>query len=430
MTSFKRLVVIDPGFAVLTGHHYSTALTIAKECDQRNIECVFFTSRDLAYKFARSDRIPGAETALCRPELTEAIYLPVKTYAAASVLEVFLIYSEILAVELESRVGPYCGQDTRLLCHTANAIVIYAVSKWLARKTAETPGIVLNVQHSLDAWEANFMQYAAAQTSISAFRQAHVFGSNAPLCRLLSACSGLMTHIFPLPLSLPSAAERNRGADPCFCVAGEARSEKNLAILPEAIRRYFSAGGRGTFNIQLQPMPGQTEKLVRRDLPRLQSEFPDRVNLLLALLYGDAFYEHIAGSDAVLLTYPGQAYQNRVSQIALEAAAFGVSCIAARHSSMEEELARLDNGSVFMEKADAECLAAAMLDFGQNLAANRARAAEGGKICRAYHNADTYFDIIADAENFAYPDYARIEPHPPRRPLPGIQDSEECTCAS
>jgi glycosyltransferase involved in cell wall biosynthesis len=214
-------------------------------------------------------------------------------------------------------------------------------------------------------------------------------------------------------------------------VAGEARGDKNLGILPDAIRRYFSAGGRGTFNIQLQPMLGNgTEKLIRRDLPRLRKEFPGRVSLLAAPLYGDAFYAHIAGSDAVLLTYPGQHYQNRISQIALEAAAFGVSCVAARHSSMEEELARLDNGSVFMEKADAGCLAAAMLDFEQNLAGNRAKAARGGEICRAYHNADTYFDIIADPENFAYPDYARVEPLPPRHPLPEIQNGEECACAS
>ncbi|MDR2124027.1 MAG: glycosyltransferase [Desulfovibrio sp.] len=405
MKNIKRLIIIDPGFSI-QGHHYSTFINIGSECAKRNIECIIFSQRNIACNCTLEYKISGVETAHLYPVMTEVIY---SQMSYNNKFEFFLIYSDIFADELESHITPYLDNDVRILCHTANAVVIYAVYKWFMRSRKNMPSIVLNIQHSFDDNEEDFMQYRAALSKIFDCKSVKIYGSNVPLCRKIAAASGRPVRILPLPLRLPPIVKRNDNPIPVFCIAGEVREEKNLQIIPDAVRLYFAAGGRGRFTIQLQPTK-QVCKLAQHNLPLLRDAFPNKIELFIGPLYGDDYYRHIACSDAVLLPYAAHVYRNRISQVALEAAALGVSCITTRYSSMEEELERLDNGSVFMEQSDPEALAGAMLNFEQNLADNRAKAAAAGEVCRAFHNADTYFAVAADAETVRFPDYACLNP--------------------
>jgi glycosyltransferase involved in cell wall biosynthesis len=416
MSEMKRLILIDPGFVAMRGHHYSTSITIGTECAKRNIEYLIFSSKNLAREQAAKGKIPKIETSRWFPVLTDVLYAD-RGYTIDDMLEFFLLYSDIFAAELENYVTPHLDSESRILCHTANAIVIYAIYKWLIRCSVNIQSIVLNVQLSFNDSNVDFIQYSAALSKISAYKSVKIYGGNIQLCRLLAAALHCPVRILPLPLHLPHIVKQSDDPIPVFCVAGEARDEKNLQIIPDAVHRYYSGGGRGCFKIQLQSVPRNQFNLLQHRLAQLRDKFPDNIDLRIGPLYGEAFYRHIACSDAVLLTYPAHAYRNRVSQIALEAASLGVSCIATRYSSMEEELARLDNGSVFMEQSDPEELARAMLDFEHNLEENRAKAAAAGKIFRAFHNINTYFAVAADDGTVHYPDYACLEP-PAEKHLP------------
>lgn len=417
----QHLVLLDPGLHGEKGHHFSTALAVGEHCAGNNIRCDLVIHKNAACQSeAFFSALRGAGwTSSIQSAISYPLYTERVDYAGY--VEQFLVYADLLAGEMDEAVAPLLTEKSVILCHSANAAILRAFALWMRCLAGRArPGIVLNLQFpSMDPGDR---MLDAALAQVRPYSNIRITGSNAPICRHLASRLGRPVHVLPVPM--PPAVPRTppEGNEPVFGTAGEAREDKNMGILPEAVDAYLASGGRGRFLVQLDPTSRNLDAMLREALPALRDKYPDRVELRLEALYGPEYFEHIRRCDALILPYHPEQYVRRVSQVVMEAAALGVSCITTRASTLGEELLALDNGSAFMDGTNAADLAAAMAAFAGDLAGNRARAAAASRAFAAYHNVTAYMDVVFDTNGtYPYPAFAVIRPECPIPPLPEVR---------
>lgn len=416
--SRKHLLLYDQGLGGSKGHHYSTVMLLGAACAARGVACDVFCLRPSPESEAECReayaKLSGLRSLSC--VLSEPLYRVHSEYG--EYVEHFLLAAGVMAEEMDALFLPRLTPDSVILCHTATPLVMHAFARWLrGLPRGISPQVLVNVQ--FERTDPGEMLRDAALRQLQNLPGIRVMGSNMPICKALAERLGRPARVLPLPLPVRPGRQASGDDIPVFGTAGQVRSDKNLGILPEAIDAYLAAGGKGRFLLQFEPVGNALSEWLRDILPQLQEAYPENVEVTWGSLHGDAYCNHIARCDALILPYRPHDYVRRVSQVALEAAALGVAAITTRGSSLEEDLRPLDNGSVFMAGTGARDLAGGLAEFAGNLAGNRRRAAAAAGAFTAYHNATTYLDIVFDVtETYPYPAFATAMPGGHADPLP------------
>jgi hypothetical protein len=145
-------------------------------------------------------------------------------------------------------------------------------------------------------------------------------------------------------------------------------------------------------------------------LLELQQKLPDRVQVTFTPLYGEDYYRHIACCNALLLPYPPDAYHARLSQVVMDAIAMATSCITCKGSSLEDDLRRFENGSIYIHDHTVENVVKALFEFDNNWKDRKNMAKKSRERMMAYHNKDTYLDVVFDVgDAFNFPDCAIVD---------------------
>lgn len=404
----SRLFIIDPGFVAPRGHHLSNTLMLQDACRDRGVPLTFFVANSLAnYQEIK----PVTKASKMHFEFPPGIlYHAHRAALGDATVENFLLFGDRTAAVLADKVSPCLREGVVAACHSANATVVYALGKWLRSLSPDSvPPLVVNLGNHITPNPIHARLYRAAFRQLAPFPGVRLFGGTVGICRLIREYSGRDAKIFPMPYSAVATLETAREA-PVFGLAGEAREDKNLSILPGAMEEYFSRGGTGSFSLQLHFHLGLNPGLapLHDDLIRLADKYPGRIALNLNPLYGDDYYRHVAACNAMILPYPPEKYRNRLSQVISDACAAGVSVITTGGSSLEEDLAHCGNDSVVMRDPSGPALAEAFFAFERDWVQYRARAAAAGEAFRKYNNKKTYMDVLFDVDDaFPYPDFAR-----------------------
>lgn len=403
----RKLMVVDSGFGRLRGHHFATALMLDAGARKNKVHLSILTDRQLA-----SHLRPGLFRCVVRPCLTDGLYHPAAFTPGQGGVEAFFLYGEELADSLCDNATAYVDASTVVFSHTTNAVILYALAKWLHTIPQRSrPALAINVQNFIFDHETDAHVYRAAFSMLRGLDRVRLFGSNISICRLMGRYSGKTVRMMPLPFD--KKLERPHGVPhetPVFGFAGEARPDKNMGILLGAIRKYLKCGGIGTFRIQahffLEEYPEMSD--TKNELLALGREYPEMVILRLGPLYGEEYYRHIGECDAIMMSYTASLYQEgRISQVLLDTLAMGVSCLVCKESTLAEDTVYYDNGGVLLEDDSANSLTKGLFEFEDNWHGRKAAAERAREKVLAYNNVDNYFVIALDEDNrFTYPEWA------------------------
>lgn len=350
--------------------------------------------------------------------LRDVLYHPNRFDRGEALMESYFVYGNDLTYDLKHNATPLLPWDGTVLCHSGNALVMYAVARWLKSLDKEKiPPVLINLQNHISEDEVDETIYCASLKLLDEFPTVRIFGSNVNICRLLKKYAGRDIPMLPLPFEYPAFSGNSETKEgPVFGFAGEARPEKNLWVFAPAMKLYLEQGGKGRFNIQahffLNDYP-DTRK-AHEQLIALGEQYPDRVLLRFAPLYGIDYYRHIAACDAIVLPYPPELYKGRISQVAMDAVAMGTSTVVPKNSSLEDDVRRLNNGSAYIEEISPSSLAETFFAFENGWRERKQLAASASRAFREFNNKEVYLNIVLDREgSYALPALAWPDATPP-----------------
>lgn len=363
----QRVVVYDPGFVQRFGHHYTYNSLLRDALSGSGRESVLLCSGmlpdDVALEF------PG-----CVKELRTPFY---EGATAEPPMERLRRRALGHARDLFSAAAAAAGGDALLFAHTLDPSALLGVALWHdSLPAAAHPAMVLNVMLGAGGEREYRDSLAPAAKLLAGVDRAALFGGTPALARLLGELTGKDCRMLPTPLPQALDGPHEKSGEIRYGVYGDARTGKNLHILPEAIRRYLGQGGRGSFTVSVTPTDaGLTDALVA--LHELGRAFPNRVRVGFRHLGVAEYYEAMRSATALIVPYCYDRF--RPSGLVIESAAAGTPLVGLAGGFMEEELAGLDNGSLFFARATPALLSRALLRFDREHAERGAKARMAAK---------------------------------------------------
>jgi glycosyltransferase involved in cell wall biosynthesis len=170
---------------------------------------------------------------------------------------------------------------------------------------------------------------------------------------------------------------------PIFLFVGNAREEKGIGLLPEAVQYYLAQGHRGRFIVQsLDLAPPHIAERVRA---------VDSIEVLDRPLAGQKYFDFVRSGDVVLAAYNPDRYRFRTSHIFVEALGLGRPAITSKGSWMDAELAYLTPGSALvLEDYSGRALGKAMVEFDRRRRKVTEQARAGAARVRDRHNRNAF----------------------------------------
>ena len=383
------ILIVDPGMAQNFGHHYAYNRALRDWCAANGARGRFLFSRHVPAELLAE--FSGGQGAFSWSLYSQP---PVPGEGPKEALQ---RTAEDFAADLRAHVE--ADADTLVFAHTLNPASLYGFALWQADLPENRrPRLALTVMLGVADSAAGRESLTPACAILGQTDRARLFGGSKATARLLSELSGRVRAMLPTPL--PKGLERFRAeggpGEPLFGTAGDARMGKNLHILAPAILRYLAGGGTGKFHIHLTPTD---EALIPALLPLhdLSKEYPERVILEWRYLDEEQYLARLGGFTALILPYRAEEYHAcRPSGLVVEATALGVPLVACAGGFAENEIASLNNGSLFMARADPRELAQALALLEREKDARKARALAAAPAYAAGHGLDAIMRLVLD----------------------------------
>lgn len=185
----------------------------------------------------------------------------------------------------------------------------------------------------------------------------HLGAETVAMQRELSLFSKLPVKVFPHPVSAAGIPKERavRGDEPVVNCPGLARYEKGSALLRQALNLAMGREGLARVRFIVQWKEGF-------DLPdgKTVGAPPEwvghpRITLVRDNLAAEDFFQLLLASDLVLLPYRREAYHNRLSRIAIEAAIIGRPVLYTRGTAIAE-LMEVGAAGVALEDESADAI--------------------------------------------------------------------------
>lgn len=389
-----KLVVLDPGFHWLSGHHYSVNELIRAEC----------LARGLGWELHASRHVPAqaVERLGARPSFRFSPYAQSERAAVPELLEAQLFATgNAMTFEDLQAAKPALAPDDVLLVHTIAATQILGLAAWHARLLPPRPrlGVVLRFPPDFHVPEdqrplahAHFVHALAAL----ARTEAALGADSAPLARLAERHWPRPVAILPIPLAPPDPVPPDTSGDPGqglhIVYLGEARPEKGFDLLAPVIAAVLRRHPAMRFTIQCVACPTEP-------LQRIAAGF---AGISPAIRVGGEalgmarYHELIASAHGVLVAYDPAAYTYRTSHVFIDALAQGKPVVTTAGSWMAAEAASLGDGALGPVMADftADALARALDELAVNYPHYAAGAGAVAPVVRARHNRRAYLDTL------------------------------------
>lgn len=211
----------------------------------------------------------------------------------------------------------------------------------------------------------------------------------------IARLTSLPVGVVPIPhvpeLEGNSSAGRMKDAPLRVTSLGNARDEKGILELLQAVRIIEAAGQAHRFHFDLQVNDPAAD--ITPAIEAFAAENWSNVTLHREALNSDAYYALLARSDVVALPYWRSIYEARTSGVFLEAIASGKPVLCTDDTWMSDELLR--SGAGFLVKsADASDLVRQLLRAEEQYASLRAKALEGLEKIREHFNPDAAIRAI------------------------------------
>jgi glycosyltransferase involved in cell wall biosynthesis len=201
--------------------------------------------------------------------------------------------------------------------------------------------------------------------------------------------------VFPIP-HIPSLfIDKNYCPRKCplRCVSlGNARDEKGIAEIFDAIRMLNAKGHSANFQFRLQvhcpdaASAPHVERMVKENLAN--------VTLHTEPLIPSDYDELLSWADVVLVPYWSDVYASRTSGIMIEAMAASKIVVTTHGTWMEHEGRKFNAGAEYICDKDPHSLASALLKISMDSGFYFSKAALAAQSMRRFHNSDTFAEML------------------------------------
>ena len=395
-----KLVVFDPGLDSMAGHHYHLDLVLKEQAAIHGMEMVL-------YGFKGMD--PAVEM-----EFDARLIFDLHCYAHAdrphelTVVNNRLVNNHTFQRNLCEGVGLTFQANDLIVMHTVLGNQMVGFYLWYRDLPEPKPRVCMILRfppwfhltrehhevavaldrHALSLWTA----FPSDRVMIAA--------DNRGLAKFYGKLAGFEIPDLPIPIRYPhpGAGCRSAGSPgasgspassglrpPHFVYLGEAREEKGIHLVHEALRRRLPEleGVRFTIQCGRPELLGDLLEQWRRELPEV--DFIDR-NLTEA-----EYLSLLADADSILVPYRPDIYDVRTSHVFLEAVGAAKPVMITAGTWMDLELSRLGHigvkATVFSGDGVSDGLVALASQW-RTLADHAPAAAER---CRALHNPQEFF---------------------------------------
>ncbi|EWY35791.1 hypothetical protein N825_34310 [Skermanella stibiiresistens SB22] len=384
-----KLVVLDPGLDSTAGHHYHLDLVLREQAAAHGLEAVFhgFKGMDpliedlfgarLIFDMHSYARIAGP------PELA-----PIQNWS---------VKNGSFYRNLCDGVSGDLQADDIVLMHTVLGGELVGLYLWYRGLPEPRPRICLVLR--FPPWF--HMAREHHEIAVALERYALSLWTEFPADRVMMACdnaglakfygklAGFEMPSLPIPIRYPILkAEHKRrrdGARPRFVYLGEAREEKGIHLIVDALRRRSPALDGIDFTIQC----GRHE-LLGTLLDEWRTDLPD-VDFIDRGLPEDDYLGLLASADAVLVPYRPDIYDVRTSHIYLEAVGAGKPVLITAGSWMDLETVRLGHVAVRAAAFTVDAVEDALTRLARDWRDLAALGPAAGERCRDYHNPTNFF---------------------------------------
>ena len=390
MGAVNSVCIIDPGMTQSFGHHYTYNHAFARAYREAGLPVRFFFNERTPGKLL--DEYPDSIACF-------AWGLYQKPDAARLSEEKFQSSATALCTELQQHIQPQLNAASLVFAHTLDPTGLLGFALWYtALEEQQRPHLAVNLMLGVDGTPQCRARLNAACSLLRHCAKAQIFGGTQATGELLSALMGRVCAMLPTPLpkSPESYHQQTCPEYPIFGLVGDWRLGKNLQILPSALMRYLIKGGQGSFTIQMTPTDEQIAPVVLA-LHDLGHHFPGKVSLDIRYLDERAYYQNLASLTALIIPYTAESYSRyRPSGLVIESAAMAVPAICLQGGFMQEELAPLQNGSLFMPKPTVECLVEALFLFEREMWDRKALALAVAPNYILYHDIQRLLDLFVE----------------------------------
>lgn len=380
MAALSRVLILDPGMTRSFGHHYGYNHAFGAAFRRERLEVRSYFSGGLPQELA--DEFPDSSACFNWSLFEEMIRVgdnPDDFYTSA----------QAFCSELQSYASPAAGPDALVFAHTLDPTALLGISLWYRTiRESDRPALALNIMLGVSDTRECHRQLEAGCTLLRGMPRVRLFGGTRAIGEILSALMGQTCQMLPTPLpEQPEQYYANSQTEKLvFGLTGDWRPEKNLHIIPSALALYLKKGGHGHFTIQMTPTDESIHPVVLtlHDLSLLHS---GKITLDIRYLEEKAYYANLASFSALLLPYRASEYPRyRPSGLAIEAAALAVPVIGAGGGFIEEELAQLGNGSLFVEMPTREYLVDGLFRFEREWETRKKRALAAAPGYASHHD--------------------------------------------
>jgi hypothetical protein len=382
MDTVNAVFIVDPGMMQSFGHHHVYNRAFGRACSEARLPVNFFFN----------DRATG-ELLDAYPDSTAcftwSLYQEMNKGRLRESKEEYRYSAVRLCSELQAYINPKPDAATLVLAQTLDPVSLFGFALWYADLAEnQRPYLALNLMLGVDDTPECLARLEAACSLLRDCPKVSLFGGTRAVGKILTAYMGRACPMMLTPL--PEHPERYHNhtcpSQPVFGLTGDWRAGKNLQVVPLALMRYLAKGGQGTFTIQMTPTDERIHPVVLA-LHDLSRSFPDRVRLSIRYLDEHAYYRNMASFTAMIIPYTAEAYScYRPSGLVIESAAMAVPAICTQGGFMHEELAPLQNGSLFMPEPTAERLTEALFRFEREMGERKALALNAAPDYCQYHD--------------------------------------------
>ena len=361
------IFVLDPGFGEAFGHHPALNRMIIAYCEEHGLPTRVFANKRCP---------PTVLNELgATPIFNISIYDPMPATWQQTLRKLSLSNRES-AVNLKQSLGRSISGNIVVL-HTIGHWNFRGIYDWARRLTNRrddlTFKLLFRFEHTFSAVprdvdsEIEGVLRDFYKKTISAWQKlsfrVEFFVDSVVLEQEYKSICPADYKILPVQVEFPDDASRVQPPsrydhDPVFLFVGNAREEKGIGLLVEAIDYYLAHGQKGRFVVQ-------SLDLAPPDIARNVSA-KGIIEILDRPFVGQSYYDFIRSGDVVLIAYDPKRYRYRTSHILIEAMGLGRPVITTSGSWMDAELGRLGrSSSILIQDYTGEGLGKAMVEFAQ-----------------------------------------------------------------
>ncbi|MGU3560223.1 glycosyltransferase [Methylobacterium radiotolerans] len=386
----RRLFIIDPNLQSISGHYLSYARSIAEAAKKLDIECLLLGNAGIDPIFASQFNIIRC--------FRNNIWHTYHGHAFTSRENLEHTNADFFNDLVNSLDCFGIGEGDLLFYPTVTVAQISGIANIVLRYKAS------GARHEiLLRYQTDFYRGPISEDSFKLLEQDDVkdrvrlSSDSERLSYDLSELTFKPFSTYPIPHTWTKSESSDR-RDRLHCVVlGNARGEKGIAEIAQAIDRIAKTSWASVFTFSIQTNDPSED--IKEDINLLKGRSYVNVKCIDQSLSESEYWTLLSSADVILLPYHRDIYKSRTSGVFMEASALGKPVIVTEDTWMSDYVNAYNHGLSIADRSPIGIMEG-LITIYQNIEAFSSKAIEAGRLLSSEHNADNFIKALVNDEDY------------------------------